>query len=243
MGIRSAPSSYLVGLALGSLLSLKFQETVAVIATSGACGLCSCSKCGRLCLGAHGGQVGRAYRLDLPIVVVAAALLGAALPLICHFAIPADENAGARLSYLYLGNIIGSGVGSLFTGFWLMDTMTLGEISIVLAVLGIGMALGVAYLSGVRGKNLAFWSTLGTLAAVAVLWSGASLFSGLYERLQLKKEYTPDAEFALVVESRFGVITIDENRYIYGGGVYDGYLGTELNPSSWMVRPCFVRDV
>src|SRR4051812_12372976 len=36
----------------------------------------------------------------LPIVAIAAAMLGALFPLLCHLAIAADERVGARLSYV-----------------------------------------------------------------------------------------------------------------------------------------------
>jgi len=238
--------SYLMGLAFGSLWSLRYQgdgqgdrelKALAVfVLAANVIGFALVPTVSWLVVSID-------WLYTLPLVVLAAALLGAALPLICHFSIPADENAGARLSYLYLVNIIGSGLGSLFTGFWLMDTMTMAEISILLSILGIAMALGVAYLSGVRGKQMTAWSGGGILAIALALTLGPTLFSGLYERLQFQKDYTPDTEFAVVVESRFGVITIDEDNYIYGGGIYDGYLGTELSPESWMVRPYFLSAV
>ena len=43
--------------------------------------------------------------LPLLAVTVAAGLLGAVLPLLSHFAIPPDDRAGQRLSYLYVANI------------------------------------------------------------------------------------------------------------------------------------------
>ncbi|HTN87969.1 MAG TPA: hypothetical protein VL242_30020, partial [Sorangium sp.] len=61
----------------------------------------------------------------LPLFAVGAAGLGAGLPLLSHFAIPADERAGGRLSYVVVGNIVGSALGSLATGLWLLDAISL----------------------------------------------------------------------------------------------------------------------
>lgn len=238
--------SYLLGLALGSLWSLRFQA----------------SGRGHEELKALGGFVGLAnglgflvipvvswlvvwipYGWTFPIVVIAAAFLGAALPLICHFAIPPDEKAGARLSYLYLGNILGSGAGSLITGFVLMDHFSLAWISVFLATLGFLLVLGLDFFSGKRGLLLVI-RTGGVFVGIIVLLTASPfLFTGLYERLQMKDDYHWGDEFDMVVESRFGVITVDQYGRIFGGGMYDGTLSVDLSPGSWLVRPYFLSAV
>ena len=238
--------SYLLGLALGSLWSLRFQG----------------SGQGQEEMRALAGFVGLANALGFlvvplvswlvvwipvgwtfPLVVLAASLLGAALPLICHFAIPPDEKAGARLSYLYLGNILGSGAGSLITGFVLMDHFSLGGISVFLACLGFALVFGLDFFAGKKGTQLALRGGLLTTGVVVVAVAGSFLFKGLYERLQLKSDYQRGTEFEMVVESRFGVITVDEDQKIYGGGMYDGTLSVDLYPGSWRVRPYFLSAV
>ena len=251
---------YLIGLALGSLWSLRFQDSSdgsnpkhlralsLFVLLANAVGFLIvpivswlATFIPRESIVSGGGSA--AILLTLPLIALAAALLGATLPLICHFAIPPDDKAGARLSYLYLGNILGSGAGSLLTGFVLMDKFTIQQISILLAGLGLVLSAGLAFYSNLRGKALG--ARLGITAAVgAVLFLAApTLFDGLYERLQLKSDYKSDERFDLIVESRFGVVTIDKDRHIYGGGIYDGFIGTELEPDSWMVRPYFVSAV
>ena len=247
--------SYLIGLALGSLWSLRYQkdgkgkEEIKAVAGFVAAGnlvgflvvpvvswlvvwVCSIQEDGPMVI-----------LWTLPVVVVAAALLGAALPLICHFAIPADEKVGAGISYLYLANIIGAGVGSLFTGFVLMDQFSMVQIAMILAGLGLVLAIGVAIFSGVgREKRGVLVAGVVVIAAV-VFGGGPKLYDGVYERLQWKEDYRSGERFAKVVESRFGVVTIDKDNKIYGGGIFDGYLGTELWAGSWMVRPYFLSAV
>jgi len=238
--------SYLIGLALGSLWSLRYQkdgkgkeEIKAVAGFVGAANVVSFLVVPLV----SWLVVWFPFLWTLPVVVVAAALLGAALPLICHFAIPADEKVGAGISYLYLANILGAGAGSLFTGFVLMDLYSLGQIAMILAVLGLVLAIGVAMFSGVaQGKQGLLIS--GTLVTVFLVFGGGPrLYDGVYERLQWKENYQSGDRFAKVIESRFGVVTIDKENKIYGGGIYDGYLGTELWAGSWMVRPYFLSAV
>ncbi|MFT5110072.1 MAG: spermidine synthase, partial [Pseudoalteromonas tetraodonis] len=181
--------------------------------------------------------------ITLPLIALAAALLGATLPLICHFAIPPDDKAGARLSYLYLANILGSGAGSLLTGFVLMDKFSIQQISVFLAILGLILSAGLAFYSNLKGAQLGKRLAITAATGVAVLLAAPFLFAGLFERLQLKSDYQHGERFDLVIESRFGVVTIDQGNKIYGGGIYDGYIGTELKPGSWMVRPYFLSAV
>ncbi|MED5586191.1 MAG: hypothetical protein VYB61_07535 [Verrucomicrobiota bacterium] len=252
--------TYLIGLAIGSLWSLRFQDaddgrnprhlralSIFVLAanTIGFLVIPAVSWLSTLIpyQSVATGQGAVMALATLPLVAISAALLGATLPLICHFAIAPDEKAGARLSYLYLGNILGSGAGSLLTGFILMNHLSIQDISVLLACLGLVLSAGIAFYSSLKGvqlvKKLAFTAAVG----LTVLISAPHLFNGLYERLQMKSAYNHDERFDLVVESRFGVVTIDRDRKIYGGGIYDGYIGTELNAGSWMVRPYFLSAV
>ncbi|MDA8968557.1 methyltransferase [Akkermansiaceae bacterium] len=240
--------SYLIGLALGSWWSLKFQDhkdgsnpkhlksLAGFVLLANIVGFLLLPLVSWLVVYVH-------FTLTLPLVVFAAALLGATLPLICHFAIPADAKSGARLSYLYLGNIIGSGIGSLLTGFWLMHHYSLQQISVILVVLGLALSFGLILFSGFRGRALLIRGGITLALGILAIATAPKLFDGFYERLQFKKDYDNNERFQLVMESRFGVITIDQRNQIYGGGIFDGYLGTGLEPGGWMVRPYFLSAV
>ena len=61
-----------------------------------------------------------AWELSFVPVAIAAAMMGAVLPLVAHFGIEADDRAGLKLGYVYLANIIGSTLGSLLTGSFVL---------------------------------------------------------------------------------------------------------------------------
>ncbi len=168
------------------------------------------------------------YRVGLAMVVVAAGLLGAVFPLVCHFGIEPDERAGARLSYVYLVNILGSTAGSLVTGFVLMDRMALSEIARVLAASGFFLAGGLVAMSGARGGVLL--GAQGALASAATLsWLVLPrAYDRLYEKLIYKSAYDGTQRFVEVIENRSGVITVAADGTVYGGGAYDGVLNTRL---------------
>jgi spermidine synthase len=79
------------------------------------------------------------------------------------------------------------------------------------------------------------------IGASATLLVGS--FWWLYEYLQYKHESKLGMRFAQTIESRHGVITVDTSNAVYGNGAYDGVIGTQLKPKSWLVRPYFLSAV
>jgi spermidine synthase len=54
-----------------------------------------------------------------------------------------------------------------------------------------------------------------------------TLFSTMYERLLLKGTYQQGTKFTDVVENRSGIIVVDNDERVYGGGVYDGQFNVD----------------
>ena len=168
------------------------------------------------------------YAWTLPLIAVAAGLLGATFPLMCHISVRPDSDAGEGLSYLYLSNIIGSAAGSWLVGFVLMDYLSLRSISLLLALLGVGVAMP---LLGFRQR------IAGALLGVVLVLSASPLFEPVYDELQSKSNYgKPDRKIIDLVETRSGVISVDQAHEIYGGGVYDGMLSTDLTKNEILER-------
>jgi predicted membrane-bound spermidine synthase len=164
----------------------------------------------------------------LPLISVAAASQGAVLPLLSQFGIRPDADAGARLSYLYVANILGSVSGSLLTGFVLLDRLSLTQVSRLMALLGIGLATALFAVSRPRARAFAAWGAIAGISACSVVASTPSLYSSLYEKLQFKHDYDPGWTFADVIETRSSVITVERNGTVSGGGVYDGAINVDL---------------
>jgi spermidine synthase len=226
-------ASYLAGLALGSLWSRKWQSQsvswpqISVMVLRANIAAFVVAPITALLAGSLG------WTWGLVLVLLSGGFLGVVFPLICHRAVESNAESGARLSWLYLANIVGSGAGSLITGFLLMDWLTLHQISLVLLVVALGWALSIA-----PARNGRFFVLPLAIAAVS-----APAFLSLYERLQYKTHYAEGMKFAQVVESRHGVITVDSSGAVYGNGAYDGVLETQLKPRSWLVRPYILPAV
>ena len=164
----------------------------------------------------------------LGVVALATILLGAVLPLTSHLAIVADDAAGARLSYLYLCNILGSCLGSLGTGFVAMDHGTTMQIAVVIACLGFALAGGVRLAVDPSSRSLAWKAAPSAVATLAVLAGSHAAFDQLYERLLRGKDFTADEHFLETVENRSGLIHVTADEQVYGGGAYDGALNVSL---------------
>ena len=174
-------------------------------------------------------------------VGAAAAALGAIFPLVTHAWIDPDARVGRRVSYVYLANILGSTSGSLITGFLLMDHLTLGGLHVLLAFLGLGTALAIVAMDGGSRRVVATASVavLGLVCAAA----GRRPFDGIYEKLQLRGRYDPAARFAHVVETKSGVITVNQQGQIFGGGIYDGAFNTSLTDDKNTILRCYALSV
>ena len=166
----------------------------------------------------------------LPFFALAAAGLGTGFPLLSHYAIPPDKNAGARLSYLYVGNILGSTLGSLATGLWLLDVLTLRELTLGLVLAG--GAVSTLLMATATATTLTRAAIGGgyALLAVMVIWSSPTLYEGLYEKLLYQDDYFTGRRFLHTIENRSGVVNMSESGTVYGGGSYDGQMNVSPLP-------------
>jgi spermidine synthase len=174
-------------------------------------------------------------------VGAAAAGLGAIFPLVTHAWIDPDARVGRRVSYVYVSNILGSTSGSLVTGFVLMDHLTLGGLHALLGVLGLALS-GAILVFDAPGKRLAPALVVASLGAACALF-GARPFETIYEKLQLKGRYQPGSRFAHVVETKSGVITVNAEGQIFGGGIYDGAYNTSLTDDKNTILRCYALSV
>ncbi|MBE2285759.1 MAG: fused MFS/spermidine synthase [Prosthecobacter sp.] len=227
--------SYLLGLALGSLFSqrllakagglrLKFGRWVLL---SSVCAFMIAPITAIMAAQVH-------WEYGFILVVAAGMLLGITFPLLCQAAIPPSKDTGSQLSRLYLANIIGSGAGSLLTGFLFMEWTNLQLLSVLLLLVSWLWAESIGRFQLPHKQR---WQPLCVMAV------SLGTFQGFYERLQYKHDFNYGMSFAQTIESRHGVITVDTSGAVYGNGAYDGMIGTKLEPKSWLVRPYFLSAV
>ncbi|HLJ28059.1 MAG TPA: spermidine synthase [Candidatus Angelobacter sp.] len=174
------------------------------------------------------------YNASLPLVALAAALLGAVFPFIAHASIRPGYDSGAKVSYLYLSNIVGSASGSFVVGFIAMDLWPLSRIALALALLGVLLGAILLLSSVSRPKVLAAVGACAGTAGLMVLLAGP-LFGNLYEKLCFKKGWRPQSprhRFDRVVETKSGIITVTPGGLVYGDGSLEARASTDLKDGS-----------
>jgi predicted membrane-bound spermidine synthase len=175
---------------------------------------------------------------SLPLVALAAGLLGATFPLMCHISIRPDDEAGAGMSYLYLSNIVGSAAGAWLVGFVLMDYFTIRWISVLLALLGITAALAILGAGALRSRQKSVAAAIAALVAAVVLISSGPLFATVYGQMNSQADWgKPGTALQDVVETRSGVVTVDVDSAIFGGGVFDGWVLTDPHLTDTVIQP------
>jgi spermidine synthase len=173
--------------------------------------------------------------ITFPLVIAGASLLGAAFPLVSHIGISPVDQAGSKLSYLYIANIVGSAVGSFVVGFILMDYLSLRNICLCLLTMAV---LSAGLLLRGQGHRPPRFAIAGVAVALGAAFLSPQLFSGLYEELLYKGKFESGLTFRHLVETRSGVIAVSQDGIVYGGGVYDGRFNTDLiHDTNLVVRP------
>ncbi len=172
----------------------------------------------------------------LPLVTFGAAMLGAALPLLSHYALPPDGRAGGGLGYLYLSNIMGAVAGTLITGFVLLDVLGVQGTSVALFLLGAAVSVGLALQE--TGKTRRRLIAVIVFVAVGVTAISGQLFDGIYRRLSPTLEAEAKGKLADLIETRSGIITATKSGLVFGNGAYDGHFNTDiLSDINGIIRP------
>lgn len=184
------------------------------------------------------------YLSSVPLFFLTAALIGAVMPLLCQLSISPDEQAGRRVSLIYVSNIAGSVVGSLGIGFVLMQYLTLRQIALLLGVSSIATGMLIVSHQESRFRRPPLWAASLGFVALAIALLAPRQYALLYEKLAFGGKYREIGEFAHIVENRNGVICVSSEGALFGGSVYDGYFRIDpQNDANAILRAFFVSAV
>ncbi len=177
------------------------------------------------------------FLASAPAFFLTAALIGSVLPLLCRLAIPPDGKAGRAVSFVYVSNIIGSALGSLGIGFFLMQHFGLRSVSLGLGMLAVLLGSAVLTFSKGRPGRRPAWVSVLIAASFLAVPASARLYSLLFEKLIFGNRSEAKTPFVHMVENRNGVIGVTQDRAVFGEGVYDGYFNVDpLHDSNLVAR-------
>lgn len=169
----------------------------------------------------------------LPLAIICTATIKSVLFPIAHHlgSNQTGPKVGSSVSRIYFGNIIGSTLGPIVTGFYLLDHYTVEQCLVLVAT----ACLALSVLTVVHSARLATRLTvvgLGTpLAILIVVMPSADVISQIAIRAQ-----KPTAPISHVIQNKHGIIhtLMDEKLgdIVYGGNVYDGRVSVDMSVNS-----------
>jgi spermidine synthase len=149
---------------------------------------------------------------------------GTAFPVLIRLGVPdARSNSSTRVAWLYFGNIVGSALGPLVTGFVMLDRFELAPNMLFAAGLAVALAL-LLYPTG-AGTARHRAAALGLAGLALLLYQ--PLYSGHLERMMYAS--WDSKPFKWVEQDRSAILTVEAAAHdiMYGHGIYDGNFNTD----------------
>lgn len=155
-------------------------------------------------------------------VFVSAYLKSYLFPIVHHLGSNLKENnIGKSISFIYFGNVFGSTLGPIITGYILLEYYTTYETFLILGLITFALALYIAHFTTIKYHK--------------ALWIGIALFVTLFltkDNIKLSNLLNTKMQLDYVVENRHGIIDQfkikNDIKVIYGMGMYDGKINTSL---------------
>jgi predicted membrane-bound spermidine synthase len=167
-------------------------------------------------------------------IALTAGLKGVLFPVVHHLgSLGATGRVGRSVSRIYLGNVMGSSLGPIVTGFWLLDRV---DVETAMALIGfLTVALGVPALAFARRRPGIAW-----LAPAALLAFGAAtVVRPPAVVVPLADSWGPDKEqIRHVIQNKHGIIHVlkpprgQGGDITFGGNAYDGRINVDMSINS-----------
>lgn len=166
----------------------------------------------------------------LPLAIIGTAAIKSVLFPIAHHlgSNQSGPKVGSSVSRIYFGNIVGSSLGPIVTGFFLLDRFTV-EQSMTFVGLGcLALSVGMVLFSP---RPSARYLVLATGAA-AGLAAAAAPKADVIARIAIR---SPDkaASIRHVIQNKHGIVhTLKDDTLgdlVYGGNIYDGRVSVDMS--------------
>ncbi|MGH8235922.1 MAG: spermidine synthase, partial [Steroidobacteraceae bacterium] len=139
---------------------------------------------------------------------------------------------GRSVSRIYSGNIAGSTLGPLLTGFYLLDRFSVEQCFMLIGTAALALA-GIAALLGDRSRLRAVPAALALVMLVLLRpWQAPDMVSALSDKWWDNRR----APVGHVIQNKHGIISTspDAKRgdIVFGGNVYDGRINVDMEVNS-----------
>ncbi len=177
----------------------------------------------------------------LLMIALTAGAKGVLFPIVHHLGSNTSrEGLGRSVSQVYLANVMGSALGPLITGFWLLDLLPVEGAWGLVAAGTATLALVCLIAAPQRQRS---WFTLPVLLLVL----GAVLVA---QPLPVISKVAADVEdtrpIRQLIQNKHGILHTlahDEGDITYGGNAYDGRVNVDMNLNSNLLDRAYLMAV
>lgn len=222
--------AFLVGISVGAVVGRRICAQSPQLLASAARVLCWAAALDVVALQLAAPLLGYApARLGALLLLIAltAGAKGVLFPIVHHLGSDtARTGLGRSVSQVYLANVMGSALGPLLTGFWLLDVLTVES---AWAVVATGTALLALVCLLAEPRRRASWFALPLLLSAL----GAGLVAWPMQVVDKVAERGDDQDqVGQLIQNKHGILhtIVDADGDItYGGNAYDGRINVDMN--------------
>lgn len=169
----------------------------------------------------------------LPMAIIGTAAIKSVLFPIAHHlgSNQSGPKVGSSVSRIYFGNIVGSTLGPIITGFYLLDRFTVEQCMTFVGLACLLLSVGMVLHSARRlTRNAVF-----VMSGVALLIAASSPKPDALAHMAIR---SPDksASIRYVIQNKHGIVhTLKDDKLgdvVYGGNVYDGRVSVDMSVNS-----------
>lgn len=174
------------------------------------------------------------------LIFLTASLKSIVFPIAHHLGSNDSPHVARSVSYVYFGNILGSTLGPLVTGFIFLAYLTTPQAFYAVGFITM-LSVVLSFKYADQKVLIAKYFAPITLVVISILMfmPNENLWYRLFQNGNLFSN-SPDGGFKNTIESHYGVINVEESDagdVVYGFGMYDGRINTKLSlNSNWIDR-------
>ncbi|MEH0166495.1 spermidine synthase [Paucibacter sp. JuS9] len=226
-------AAFLLGISIGAVVGRRICANSPAVLASAARALCWAAALDLVALQLMAPLLGnspiRLAGLVLMIAVTAGAK-GVLFPIVHHLgSATAEADLGRSVSRVYLANVMGSALGPLITGFWLLDVLRVE--SVWALVCGATALLGLLTLAATPQRRVSWFAMPAALLALGLVL----VVHPLVVIDKVAEPWQGDAPLAHLIQNKHGILHVthgDDSDTTYGGNAYDGRINVDMAQNS-----------
>lgn len=237
-------TAFLLGISIGAIVGRRICASSPALLASAARVLCWAAALDLIALQLMapllGNEPWRMAGLVLLIALTAGAK-GVLFPIVHHLgSSEAEAGLGRSVSHVYLANVMGSALGPLITGFWLLDVLRVESAwALVIAATAL---LACLTLAAAAQRRLSWF----VMPALLLLVGTGLATQPLAVIDKVAERGAEDEPLVHVLQNKHGIlhVTPDESGDVtYGGNAYDGRINLDMGRNANMLDRAYLMAV